>query len=444
MPHPVMRAGSQDCLDPGQRAQRTAGLVEELYVSTEAVEPVEVERVSPPFKRDRLAHLWIVTRAMSGFTETIWGIGLAWTAVQVGSPAAAGVVVAAGTVPRALLVLFGGAFADRFDVRQVLIWSNVGHVAALVAVGVAATASEPSYPLLIAAAAILGACDAIYEPAASTIARQIIHPSDLPAYVGVYQTVGRLGELFGSAAGGVVVAYWSIQGTATLNALAFGCVLLVVIFGLKLRYPVEKPAGSGSIFRDVLEGFKHLRGAPVTRTLVLSQMLLNVFIVPPLGLGIALRTKELGLGAEVVGYVGVAVGVGATVGALLSVRFKSRFPARLAYTLFAIEGLAIVLLGVGGAETLYAGAVVMGLCAGAASAMLGAVFIAQLKGEYMGRMMALTQVGDECLIPLSTVGFGFLVGATSATVGLVVFGSAMFLAMALPLRNAAIRRITAS
>lgn len=182
----------------------------------------------------------------------------------------------------------------------------------------------------------------------------------------------------------------------------------------------------------------------MTRTLVLSQMLLNVFIVPPLGLGIALRTKELGLGAEVVGYVGVAVGVGATLGALLSVRFKSRFPARLAYTLFAIEGLAIVLLGVGGAETLYAGAVIMGLCAGAASAMLGAVFIAQLKGEYMGRMMALTQVGDECLIPLSTVGFGLLVGATSATVGLAVFGTAMFVAMALPLRNVAIRRIAAS
>ncbi|GAB2505934.1 MFS transporter [Promicromonospora xylanilytica] len=412
-------------------------------MSTEATEPAEVERVSPPFKRDKLAHLWIVTRAMSGVTDTIWSIGLAWTAVQVGSPAAAGVVVAAGTVPRALLLMFGGTFADRFDIRQVLIWSNVGQLSALAAVLVASTAAEPSYPLLIAAAAILGACDAMYEPAAATIARQIVHPSDLPAYTGVYQTVGRLGELFGSAAGGVVVAYWSIQGTAVLNIAAFGGVLLVLLFGLRLRYPIAK-VESGSILRSVLGGFAHLKDAPLTRTLVLSQMLLNVFIVPPLGLGITLRTRELGLGAEVVGYVGVAVGIGATVGALLTIRFKAQHPARLAYILFAVEGLAIALLGVGGVETLYVGASTMGLCAGAASSMLGAVFIAQLKGEYTGRMMALAQVGDECLLPLSTVTFGVVVGATSATAGLAIFGLAMFIAMALPLRNRQIRRITVS
>lgn len=410
-------------------------------MSTEATEPAEVERLSPPFKRDRVAHLWIVTRAMSGLTDSIWAIGLAWTAVQVSSPAAAGVVLAAGTIPRALLFMFGGTFADRFDIRQVLIWSNVGHLAALVAVVVASTSASPSYPLLIAAAIVLGACDAMYEPAASTIARQIVHPSDLPAYTAVYQTVARLGELFGSAAGGLVVAAWSLQGTAALNIVAFGAVLLVVMFGLRLRYPVKKEPQTGSIFRDVVQGFSHLRDAATTRTLVLSQMLINVFIVPPLGLGVTLRTKELGLGADVVGYVGVAVGIGATIGAFLTIRFKARYPARAAYILFAVEGLAIVLLGVGGVATLYAGAAVMGFCAGAASSMLGSVFITQVKGEYMGRMIALSQVGSECLLPLSTVVFGVLVGATSAPIGLAVFGFAMFLAMALPLRNREVRRL---
>lgn len=409
-------------------------------MSSEATEPVEVARVSPPFRQDRLAHLWIVTRAMSSVTDTIWGIGLAWTAVQVGSPAAAGVVLAAGTIPRAVLLMLGGTVADRFDVRRVMVASNVGRLLALAAVITAAISTGPSYPLLIASAAFLGACDALYEPAASTIAKQIVHPSDIPSYIGMYQTVGRLGELFGSAAGGIVVAHWAIQGTALLNVVAFGGVLLFVAFYMPLRYPIEK-VESGSIVGDAFRSFTHLKDAPVTRTLVLSQMLLNVFIVPALGLGVALRTRELGLGAEVVGYVGVAVGIGATLGALGSVRFKARRPALTAYTLFAVEGSAIVLLGVGGAETLFAGAVVMGLCAGAASAMLSAVFISQVKGEYTGRMIALTRLGDESLMPVSTIVFGLIVAGTSATIGLAIFGSLMVTAMILPLTNAKIRRI---
>lgn len=409
-------------------------------MSSEVAEPAEVERVSPPFRHDRLAHLWIVTRAMSSVTDTIWGIGLAWTAVQVGSPAAAGVVLAAGAIPRALLLVLGGTVADRFDVRRVMVASNVGRLLALVAVIAAATSSGPSYPLLVASAAFLGACDALYEPAASTIARQIVHPSDIPSYIGMYQTVGRLGELFGSAAGGIVVAHWAIQGTALLNVVAFGGVLLFVAFYMPLRYPIEK-ATSGSMLRDAFQSFTHLKDAPVTRTLVLSQMLLNVFIVPALGLGVALRTRELGMGAEVVGYVGVAVGIGATIGALGSVRFKVRRPALTAYTLFAVEGHAIALLGIGGVETLFAGAVVMGLCAGAASAMLGAAFISQVRAEYTGRMIALTRLGDESLMPISTVAFGLIVASTSATIGLTIFGLLMAIAMCLPLTNAKIRRI---
>jgi MFS family permease len=379
---------------------------------------------------------------MSSVTDTIWGIGLAWTAVQVGSPAAAGVVLAAGTIPRAILLVLGGAVADRFDVRRVMVASNVGRLLALVTIIAAATSLGPSYPLLIASAAFLGACDALYEPAASTIARQIVHPSDIPSYIGMYQTVGRLGELFGSAAGGIVVAHWAIQGTALLNVVAFGGVLLFVAFYMPLRYPIEK-VESGSILRDALRSFTHLKDAPVTRTLVLSQMLLNVFIVPALGLGVALRTKELGLGAEVVGYVGVAVGIGATLGALGSVRFKAKHPALTAYTLFTVEGLAIVFLGIGGVETLFGGAVVMGLCAGAASSMLGAVFISQVKGEYTGRMIALTRLGDECLMPVSTVVFGLIVAVGSATIGLAIFGSLMVIAMFIPLTNVRIRRIAA-
>src|SRR5690606_37277615 len=304
-------------------------------VAVGASEPTEVERVSPPFGRDRLAHLWIATRTMSAVTDAIWSIGLAWTAVQVGSPASAGVVVAAGTVPRAAFLLVGGEFADRFDVRRVMIWANIGRLVALAGVVVADLSAGPAYVTLVVGAVLLGAADAIYDPAAASVARQIVHPSEIPKYTGVYQPVGRLGSLLGSALGGVVVAHWAVQGTAAFNIVAFGAVLIFVIFGLKIRYPLEK-SSHNSVLEGLVGTFDHLRSQPVTRALVLSQMFINVFIAPCLGLGIVVRVDELGFGAEYVGYVGVVVGIGAVLGALWTVRFNVGRPGLIGYVLFAV------------------------------------------------------------------------------------------------------------
>ena len=58
------------------------------------------------------------TRAWWAFGTMMvaWFIGLAWTAVHVAGPAGAGLVMGVGSVPRAAILLVGGAYADRLDV----------------------------------------------------------------------------------------------------------------------------------------------------------------------------------------------------------------------------------------------------------------------------------------------------------------------------------------
>lgn len=400
-----------------------------------------VERVSPSFSKDRLAHLWIVTRAASAVTDAVWTVAIAWAAVQAGSAAAAGVVVAAGTIPRALFLLLGGAFADRFDARRVLATATVGRLIVLGALVVIAVSSEISYALLIGVAVVLGACDAIYEPAAVTIPRQLVHPTDLAKYASVYQTASRVGGIVGSAVGGIVVARWAIEGAAVANILAFGAVLAVVTLGLRFRYPIDRTP-SGSTLRSVVDGIAHVREDSVTGALVLSQVLMNVFIVPALGLGVALRTAELGRGPDIVGYVGMVVGVGAAAGALVTVWFKPPRPAKLAYLLFAVEGLGIVGLGLGGVTGMLVGGCIMGVCAGIGSSLFAGVLISYIDGAYLGRMFSLINMGDECLIPLGTVAFGAIAGIGSVSWTFVGFGLALVITMCIPLANGTLRGIS--
>ena len=86
---------------------------------------------APPLRHDTIARGWLALRALSDAGDQVWTIALAWTAVHVATPAAAGLVVAAGTVPRALVLLLGGVVADRYDARRVMVLANGARIAVL-------------------------------------------------------------------------------------------------------------------------------------------------------------------------------------------------------------------------------------------------------------------------------------------------------------------------
>lgn len=116
-------------------------------------------REPPLFSRDRAVHLWIGVKALSDAGDAIWSIALAWTAVQITSPAIAGLIVAAETLPRAVILLFGGVLADRANARHVMMLFNMLRIGVLIAVAVWVRFSPPSVILLLFAAIAFGACE---------------------------------------------------------------------------------------------------------------------------------------------------------------------------------------------------------------------------------------------------------------------------------------------
>lgn len=408
-----------------------------------ALAPDRVSRRSPEFGRDRVAHAWILVRALSDAGDAAWSIALAWTAVQVASPAAAGAVVAAGTLPRAAVLLLGGAIADRFDTRRVLLAANLARVVVLVACVCWIAAAGTTYALLLVVAVLFGVCDALHEPAASTVSRQLIHPSDLPAYSGASQTASRVGTMAGAAAGGFLVAFGGLTASALLNAATFGLVVVFVAVLLVPRYRLER-APAEPLLRGIVRGVAHLRDAPATRTLVLSLSGLNLAVAPALGLGLSLRASDADWGAGTVGVVEAMVGLGAALGAIGMMRWKVRRPALVGLWCLVAQGACIALLGVGTPVSTAAVAALLGVTAGIASALLSAVFVATVDGAYFGRTVALTRLGDDVLMPLAMMTFGLVAGAWSVTTAYVVFGGAMSLLMLLPLANPVLRGLTLS
>ena len=398
-------------------------------------------RTPPAFRRDLAVHSWIVVKALSDAGDAIWTIALAWTAVQITSPAIAGLIVAAGTVPRAVILLFGGVLADRANARHVMIVFNILRVGVLVFVALWVLAHPPTVIVLALAAIAFGACDAFYEPSAATIGRQLVRISDLPSYSAVMQTATRLGTMGGAALGGFLVAHAGLSGSASINALTFTFVIAFIAIWLRPRFLLAR-AERESPLRGIRRGFAHLREAPTTRTLVISLSGLNLAVGPATGIGIALRAHDEGWGAQAVGVFEALIGLGAALGAIAVAKWRPRREALGGFRALVVQGAGIILIGVGPMWLTGAGCFIIGLTAGFASVLLSATFAATVDTAYLGRMSSITRLGDDVVMPLAMAAFGALASATAIWVAFTVFGLALMGMMTFPLRNRAFRELS--
>ncbi|GAA3762296.1 MFS transporter [Microbacterium kribbense] len=380
-------------------------------------------------------------RGIADAGDAIWTVALVWTAVQVTTPALAGLIVAAGAVPRALALLFGGVLADRLDARKIMVLFNIVRTIVLVAIAIWCTLTAPSALVLLLAALAFGLCDAFYEPAASTISRQMVSKSDLPAYGAAMQTSSRLGGMVGSAAGGVVVAQVGLSGSASLDALAFALVVAFIAIWLRPRFMLPRAARE-PVLRGIAAGFRHLHDVPPTRTLVIALASLNLAAAPAMGIGIALRATAEGWGAEAVGVFGAFAGIGAALGAVIVLRWRPRREAYAGFWAFSTQGIAIVVVGLGPFWLVLIGGVAIGAGAGFGSVLLGATFAGTTDPSYLGRMGSIIKVGDDSLRPLTMALFGALASATVLWVPFVIYGAAITALIVVLLGNRELRTLS--
>lgn len=398
-------------------------------------------REPPRFSRDIAVHTWIGVKALSDAGDAIWTIALAWTAVQITTPAVAGLIVAAGTLPRAAILLFGGVLADRADARRVMLLFNALRVGVLIAVAAWVVAAPPTVLVLTLAAVAFGVCDAFYEPSAGTIARQLVRPADLPSYSAVAQTASRLGTMGGAAVGGFLVAHAGLGGSASVNAMTFALVIAFIAIWLRPRFALPRAARESAL-RGIGRGFAHLRQQPTTRTLVVALSGLNLAVAPALGIGIALRAHGEGWGAPAVGIFEALVGLGAALGAVSVARWRPRHEARAGFVALVVQGAGIAVMGIGPLWLVGAGCFVIGATAGYASVLLSATFAATVDPAYLGRMGSITRLGDDVFMPLAMAAFGALASITAVWVPFAVYGGAMAALMIAPLRNRRFRELS--
>lgn len=383
--------------------------------------PAEPDVDVPPLGKDRRVQAWVVSTGVSRAGDTAWLLGLAWTAAQVGGAHGAGLVVGIGTLPRAMLTIFGGALADRVDARRTMVVANLGRIAVLLAGIALITWWGLSIGLLVAIALTFGAIDAVYNPASATMPRQLVRPDDLGGVSAMFQLAYRLAGFVGAPIGGVLIALGDLRLVMAVDAVSFVFVSLLLAFVLRPRFARTLSCGT-SMRADIVSGLRYIRDTPPVRTLVVALSGLNLFVSPVIAVGLVLRARAEGWSSTSLGLMEAAIAVFAAVASAIAIKWRPSRPARTGLLLLVVQAAACIAVGVAPFLAMYAAMAVIGLTAGFASSLLSGAYMRAVDNEFLGRTSSIMGVADDSLMPVAMVAFGALAAGTSIALGCLLMG----------------------
>jgi MFS family permease len=341
-------------------------------------------------------------------------VALTWLALQLtGSGLALGTVLMTAAIPRAVFMLVGGAFSDRFSPRTLMLASNairavvVGVLAALVIGG------RAELWHLYVFAAIFGVVDAFFYPALNTIVPMLVPERQLAPANALVQGAQQIMGLVGPALAGAMIALVQTGPAFVIDAASFGvaAAALVLIAGGR-RHKGHADAPQPSVLAPIVEGVRAAWADRAVRSIVVLTTALNFAITGPMSVGLAiLADTRFAGGPAAFGLLFSAFGAGAVVGAIGAGSIP-RPPHLGALLMTGAILLGVGLAAIGLAPTLLIALAihaVMGVLVGFLNVQAIAWLQARIPAERRGRVMSLVTLGSVGLAPASLALAGALV-----------------------------------
>ena len=230
-----------------------------------------------------------------------------------------GLVTALQFAPVLLFSLHGGALADRFNKRRVLIATNIAGGLSSAVLGILVMAGVVALWHVFLLAFALGVSTAIDGPVRQSFTNEVVGPDDLPNAVSLNSANFNAGRLIGPAVSGFLIAAFGTGPSFLFNAFSYLFVILALTqLNEKAFFTTEKSTS----MTNVREGIAYVRARPD-----LYVVMAMVFFIATFGLNFQIfnalmATKVFGKGPASYGLLGTFIAIGSLSGALISARLE--------------------------------------------------------------------------------------------------------------------------
>ena len=249
-----------------------------------------------------------------------------------------GYVLAAETVPLVALLLVGGVIADRFGRRATMLAADAGRLVSEGLLAVLLLTGSPPLWVFMVLAGVLGAGQALFNPALTGLIPEIVQTERLQQANGLLGVAASTAQVVGPSLAGVIVAAggagWAIAVDAASYAVSGLCLL-----ALRSAARAPAPAEPASLLNQLAAGWQEFRSRTWLWLIVAQYALFNALAFAPfMVLGAIVARDHLG-GAVAWGAILATFGAGSIAGALAALRFRPRRPlvaATLGTAVFAL------------------------------------------------------------------------------------------------------------
>src|SRR4051812_13993592 len=234
--------------------------------------------------------------------------------VQTGSPLQTGLLGAAELFPLIALALLGGALADRFDRRRLLLADQVALVAVSGALCAAALAGDPPIALLYVLAGLLAGFGAVQNVTRTAIIPNLVAPEHMRSALAMNFGLYQLTMVIGPGLGGLLIAAAGVAAAYAVDAASCAAMVFAAL-AMSPQRPHGEAGAAVGIRRSIADGLHFVLGnRALTGSFAIDLAAMSFGM--PRALFPVLAVGLYGAGAAGTGVLFAAVSAGATVAAL--------------------------------------------------------------------------------------------------------------------------------
>ncbi|HKV69400.1 MAG TPA: MFS transporter [Gaiellales bacterium] len=313
-------------------------------------------------------------------------------------------------------LLVGGAVADRFSQRPVMLAADIVRCASQAVLAALLFTGNAQLWQILVLYAIHGICTGLFYPSVSALSPQLVPQSQLQEANALRWAADAAGGVVGPAVAGIVLAASSPAWAIAIDSLTFACSAVALTL---LVLPAMERAREAPLLRQLIEGWNEFRSRSWLWISTIQAAATNALLGAPFFVAGPIIAREHLGGAAAWGLIVAAGGVGNLAGGVAALHHRPRRPmfvATLLFATFAVPGALLAL-------AVPAWIVAVTYLAASAGGIAGNVYWettlqAQVPNDVLSRVTAYDWFSSLVADPAGYAVTGILVADVGATQGL--------------------------
>ena len=390
------------------------------------------------FSRD--FNLVLIGQIISLFGASILKFSLSLYILDItGSAVIFGSILAISSIPILIFSPIGGAIADRFNKRNLMVIFDFTSCFIITLLALALFMDKGSVIIVGIIMTALSVISTMYQPVVQASIPILTDEKQLFRANGLVSSVSALTSFLGPIVGALLYGALGINSIVIMSAVSFFFSAVMEIF---IHIPFEKTKYQFNIIKtiasDMKEGFLYIikNDSFIVKAMSMAAIL-NLFVTPLVIVGLPYIIKIfLGLSSQHYGFTQGALGIGMILGAISIGSVSKKLQVKTIYKLVFI--LAICLLPISFVTTTFFNIpVFVSYSVITISAIIIMFFVTILNiyvltavqkktpNALLGKVMAILIAVSNCAAPIGQALFGALFEMPNQYIFIVVFGVAL-------------------